>query len=148
MSSDSGPELEVGVLAEEVRQYATYSAASVASCNWVNSGRDKIDPSKLQLYVSRMQVSPAFGKVVGVGLQGTSTVIPYVRLDMDNTGKGIHFNATQLTDTSKKLAAVLTPSVSLTDPQRTSLYLDYIKGIENRSAQFIWQWWSTGIPPS
>ncbi|KAF8414932.1 hypothetical protein L210DRAFT_3537437 [Boletus edulis BED1] len=68
----------------------------------------------------------------GLGLQGASTVIPYVRLDMDNSGKGIHFNATQRTDTNKKLAAVL----------------DYLKGIENRSAEFIWQWWSTGIPPS
>ncbi|KAF8135735.1 hypothetical protein EV363DRAFT_1321462 [Boletus edulis] len=68
----------------------------------------------------------------GLGLKGTSTVIPYVRLDMDNTGKGVHFNATQLSDSSKKLAAVL----------------DYIKGLENRSAQYIWQWWSTGVPPS
>ncbi|KAG6378201.1 hypothetical protein JVT61DRAFT_13899 [Boletus reticuloceps] len=67
---------------------------------------------------------------------------------MDNSGKGIHFNATQRTDTNKKLAAVLTSSVSLTDPQRTTLYLDYLKGLENRSAEFIWQWWSTGHAPA
>ncbi|KAG6378199.1 hypothetical protein JVT61DRAFT_13894 [Boletus reticuloceps] len=84
----------------------------------------------------------------GLGLQGTSTVIPYVRLDMDNTGKGVHFNATQLSDSSKKLAAVLASTVNLTEAQRTTLYLDYIKGLENRSAQYIWQWWSTGVPPS
>jgi len=148
MSSDSGPKREVGVLAEEVRYFASYSAAAVASCNWVNSGAKDITPSELQLYVSRMQASPAYGKVVGVGLPGTSTVIPHIRLDMDNTGKGIHFNATQYSDTSKKLAAVLTSTVGLTNSQRTALYLDYIKGIENRSAQYIWQWWSTGVPPS
>ncbi|KAF8414934.1 hypothetical protein L210DRAFT_3589296 [Boletus edulis BED1] len=55
-----------GVLAEEEKDFASYSAASVASCKWVDSGRDKIDPLELEVYVSRMKVSPAFGKVVGV----------------------------------------------------------------------------------
>lgn len=115
-------------------------------------------------------MSPAYGKVVGaphsfsiephpgtnvitpppplpgVGLKtAAGSIVPYVRLDMDNTGKGIHFNATKLSDTSSKLAAVLTPTVSMTEAKRTELYLEYIKGIENRSAQFIWNWWKTGV---
>jgi len=85
----------------------------------------------------------------GVGLKtAAGVIVPYVRLDMDNTGKGIHFNATQLSDTSKKLAAVLTSTISMTAAARTQLYMEYIRGMENRSAQFIWTWWSTGSAPS
>ena len=84
----------------------------------------------------------------GLGLKtAADVVVPYVRLDMDNTGKGIHFNATQRSDASKKLAAVITPTISMTPEARTQLYMEYMKGLENRSAQFIWTWWSTGSAP-
>ncbi|PFH47206.1 hypothetical protein AMATHDRAFT_68221 [Amanita thiersii Skay4041] len=140
---------DIGVTSEQVQQYPSYSTASVASCNWVNGGRDKVDPSKLYNYISRLSASPAYGKVVGVGYKtAAGVIVPLVRLDMDNTGKGIHFNAVQLSDSSRKLAAVLTPTMSLSPAARTQLYMEYIKGLENRSAQFIWEWWSTGIAPS
>jgi hypothetical protein len=63
---------------------------------------------------------------------------------MDNTGKGVHFNAVQLDNSENKLAAVISPTVGMTETARTNLYLDYLKGIEDRSAEFIWHWWSTG----
>ncbi|KAJ3505488.1 hypothetical protein NLJ89_g7388 [Agrocybe chaxingu] len=136
-------------LAETVENYNTYSDASVASCKFVDSGRDKIDKTKLVTYPSRLSASPAYNKVVGVGLKtAAGSIVPYVRLDMDNTGKGIHFNATKLSDSSAKLAAVLKPTVSMTEKERTQRYMEYIKGIENRSAQFIWEWWSTGKAPA
>ncbi|PFH47204.1 hypothetical protein AMATHDRAFT_6987 [Amanita thiersii Skay4041] len=131
---------------EQIQQSPWYSTASVASCNWVNGGRDKIDPAKLHLYVSRLSSSAAYGRVVGVGYKTTAGVItPIIRLDMDNTGKGIHFNAVQLSNPSRKLAAVITPTVGKTPAERTQLYMEYIKGLENRSAQFIWNWWLTGV---
>ena len=126
-----------------------------------------IPESNVRSFERRLSASPAYGKVVGiwnifkyygriltgsfpgVGLKtAAGVIVPYVRLDTDNTGKGIHFNATQLTDTSKKLAAVITPTVSMTSAARTQLYMEYIKGLENRSAQFIWTWWSTGSAPA
>jgi len=73
--------------------------------------------------------------------------VPYVRLDID-PDKGIHFNATQLSDSSKKLAAVIEPSLKLTPAAREALYQDYIKALQNRSAQFIWEWWKTGKAPA
>ena len=43
---------EINTFSEVVKQYPSYSAASVASCAWVNSGKAKIDPAKLELYIS------------------------------------------------------------------------------------------------
>ena len=63
---------------------------------------------------------------------------------MDNTGKGVHFNAKYRKDTSSKLAAVITSTIGLKPNDREILYFQYLKGIENRSAEFIWAWWSTG----
>ena len=62
--------------------------------------------------------------------------------------KGIHFNAVELSDSSKKLAAVLERSLSLKPGDRETLYLDYVKALQNRSAEFIWEWWSTGRAPA
>nr|C0HLG3.3 RecName: Full=Ribonuclease ageritin; AltName: Full=Ribotoxin; Flags: Precursor [Cyclocybe aegerita]QEE04510.1 ribotoxin [Cyclocybe aegerita] len=139
----------VAPMAETVQYYNSYSDASIASCAFVDSGKDKIDKTKLVTYTSRLAASPAYQKVVGVGLKtAAGSIVPYVRLDMDNTGKGIHFNATKLSDSSAKLAAVLKTTVSMTEAQRTQLYMEYIKGIENRSAQFIWDWWRTGKAPA
>ena len=84
---------------------------------------------------------------VGIRPKPTSKVVPLIRLDMDNIGKGIHFNATRLADSSMKLAAVITPTAHFTEAKRKALYLDYIKGIQNRSAQFIWDWWREGEVP-
>ncbi|KAN0087648.1 hypothetical protein V8E55_006269 [Tylopilus felleus] len=145
MLSDLEPEEQVGILDEVTRNYASYAGASVASCNWVNEGKAKIDPKKLELYVSRLKKSAAYGKVVGLGIRPKphSTVVPYIRLDIDEK-KGIHFNAVELSDSSKKLAAVLERSLSLKPGDRETLYLDYIKALQNRSPEFIWAWWSTG----
>lgn len=74
---------------------------------------------------------------------------------MDLLGKGIHFNATKASDKQhppgsgeQKLAACLTSTKGLKEGPLTELYLQYVKGIENRSAQTIWNWWSTGNIPS
>ena len=84
----------------------------------------------------------------GLGIQKPSGVIEdLVRIDMDNSGKGIHFNAKYRKDTSNKLAAVITPTVGLTPGDREILYFQYLTGLENRSAGFIWTWWSTGSAP-
>ncbi|QRV84397.1 hypothetical protein RhiJN_12413 [Ceratobasidium sp. AG-Ba] len=139
------PEVHLVARAESTQQFASYAAASVASAKWVNQGKTKVVPKNLVLYTSRLKSSPAYGKVVGVGLKtAAGSVTPLVRIDMDNTGKGIHFNAVQLDNSQQKLAAVLTSTVNMTPAARTSLYLDYLKGVENRSAEFLWNWWSTG----
>ncbi|QRW23134.1 hypothetical protein RhiXN_08170 [Rhizoctonia solani] len=131
--------------AESTQKFASYAAASVASCKWVNQGKTKVVPKNLVLYTSRLKSSPAYDKVVGLGLKtNAGSVTPLVRIDMDNTGKGIHFNAVQLDNSQQKLAAVLTSTVGMTQAARTSLYLDYLKGIENRSPEFLWNWWNTG----
>ncbi|KAJ3505489.1 hypothetical protein NLJ89_g7389 [Agrocybe chaxingu] len=151
MSDPSAPEVkegtEISPMAETVQTFASYSEASIAACKWVNSGKTKIDPAQLILYTNTLSASPAYGKIVGVGLKFTAEV-DFCRLDMDNTGKGIHFNAKQRDDQSKKLAAVIQPTIALSEAQRTQLYMEYIKGLENRSAQFIWEWWSTGKAPA
>ncbi|KAJ1299943.1 hypothetical protein OPQ81_008589 [Rhizoctonia solani] len=138
-------EVKLVARAETTQQFTSYATASVAGCKWVNQGKTKVVPKNLVLYTSRLKSSPAYNKVVGVGLKSAAgTVTPLIRIDMDNTGKGIHFNAVQLDNSQQKLAAVLTSTVSMTQAARTSLYLDYLKGVENRSPEFLWNWWSTG----
>ncbi|KAH7322227.1 hypothetical protein B0J17DRAFT_248938 [Rhizoctonia solani] len=140
-----GNEVKLVTRAETTQKFASYSAASVGAAKWVNQGKTKVVPKNLVLYYSRLPASPANGKVVGVGLKTNAGVVtPLIRIDMDNTGKGIHFNAVQLDNSQQKLAAVLTSTVGMTQAARTTLYLDYLKGIDNRSAEFIWNWWSTG----
>lgn len=86
---------------------------------------------------------------LGLGIQKPSGIVEdLIRIDNDNTGKGIHFNAKFRKDTSKKLAAVISPTVKLDAKQRDLLYSDYLKALENRSPSFIWKWWSTGNAPA
>ncbi|PFH47208.1 hypothetical protein AMATHDRAFT_6990 [Amanita thiersii Skay4041] len=122
---------------EQVKHLSSYAAAAAESSHFVNSGKMKVDPAKLELYVSRLKSSHAHGKVVGV-------VTPLIRLDMDNTGKGIHFNAVDLSDSSKKLAAVIQRTESMTPGARTELYMQYVSAIQNRGPKFLWHWWTTG----
>lgn len=39
------------VFAEEVKHFDSYSAASIAGCKFVNSGKQQVDPKTLKLYV-------------------------------------------------------------------------------------------------
>jgi len=131
---------------ETVRKLASYEDASKASCAWVNTGKEKVNPVHLVLYYSRLHKSPAFGKAVGIGLKTKNDVVtPLIRLDMDLTGKGVHFNAVDLSDSSKKLAACLEKTIKLGPKELTQLYMEYIEAMNNRSAQFIWNWWKNGI---
>jgi hypothetical protein len=60
---------------------------------------------------------------------------------------GIHFNAkTNHPDRkqAEKLAAFLKGTTKMPEKDMTSLYYEYLKALENRSAQFIWNWWKTG----
>jgi hypothetical protein len=66
---------------------------------------------------------------------------------MDNTGKGIHFNAVNYSDSSQKLAACLCKTNTMTPAVRTHLYMEYIKGLRNRPATVIWEWWKAGVAP-
>ncbi|EEB90587.1 hypothetical protein MPER_11184 [Moniliophthora perniciosa FA553] len=139
-------ELSLKMSQETRREYPSYADASKDACKWVNGGKKKIVPDELVLYKGKL--GSGNNKIVGIGLKTAAGVdVPYVRLDVDNTNNAIHFNAVQLSDSSK-LAAVLRPTIALDQPAREQLYAEYLKGIENRSAKFIWEWWSTGIPPS
>lgn len=69
-----------------------------------------------------------------------------MRIDNDDTGKGIHFNAKNQSDDSMKFAGVIKPTVALKPADRTLLFEQYLKALENRSAKFIWDWWRTGSP--
>jgi hypothetical protein len=64
---------------------------------------------------------------------------------MDLSGKGVHFNAVNYSDSSQKLAACLKKTRTMPEKELTNLYMEYIKALENRSAIFIWDWWRTGI---
>ena len=76
----------------------------------------------------------------GLGIQKPSGVIEdLVRIDMDNSGKGIHFNAKYRKDTSNKLAAVITPTVGLTPGDCEILYFEYLKGLENKITDTVWR---------
>ncbi|KAG7092956.1 hypothetical protein E1B28_009258 [Marasmius oreades] len=131
---------------EPRKEYPTYADAAKAACAWVNGGKKKIDTSKLVLYKGKL--GSGSGKVVGVGLKTAAGVdVAYIRLDVDNTQNAIHFNAVQFDDGSK-FAAVLQPTIAMSQAARESLYVEYLKGLENRSAQFLWEWWRTGVPPS
>ncbi|KAI3607150.1 hypothetical protein WG66_007989 [Moniliophthora roreri] len=134
-------------MSQEIRrEYPSYADAAKAACNWVNGGKDKIDPSKLVLYEGKL--GSGKGKIVGIGrMTEAKVVVPLVRLDVDDTNNAIHFNAVQFSDSSK-LAAVLRPTIKMDQPARKELYADYLKGIRERSAQFLWDWWRTGIAPT
>ena len=81
---------------------------------------------------------------IGLGIQRDRIIEDFVRIDNDNSGKGIHFNAKYRKDTSNKLAAVIANTVDMKPEKRDELYRDYVKALRNRSASFIWTWWSTG----
>ena len=85
----------------------------------------------------------------GVGLRRKSGVIEdIVRIDNDDKGKGIHLNGKNISDTSKKIAAVILPTVSKSKEERESLYVQYLHGLDNLSAGTIWEWWKTGKKPT
>ncbi|CAE6481714.1 unnamed protein product [Rhizoctonia solani] len=63
------PEGKLVARAEKTEKFDSYSAASIASYKWVNQGKTKVVPKNLVLYVSRLKASPAYNKVVGVGLK-------------------------------------------------------------------------------
>lgn len=84
--------------------------------------------------------------MLGVGLRtAAGTNVDVVRIDNDDTGKGIHFNAKNQSDQSMKFAGVIKSTVAMTPAQRKVRFEEYLKALENRSAQFIWDWWRTGI---
>ncbi|PCH42823.1 hypothetical protein WOLCODRAFT_152878 [Wolfiporia cocos MD-104 SS10] len=140
-------------LAETVDRYTSYADASKAACAWVQKGKVKVDLSKLRIYHST--VGPYKTRVVGknrlssgVGLLRNSGIIEdIIRIDNDDTGKGIHFNAKDQSDTSQKLAASLEKTVKMSPEDRTTLYVQYLKALENLSADTIWDWWRTGHKP-
>ena len=85
----------------------------------------------------------------GVGLARPSGIVEdIVRIDNDDTGKGIHFNAKNLTDTSKKLADTIQPTVAMTPAKRKELFEQYLKALENLAPDTIWDWWMTGKKPT
>ena len=81
---------------------------------------------------------------IGVAYKTKAGVlVDLVRIDIDEK-KGIHFNAVKLDDPHSKLAAIIKGTNHMPMAQRRNLYHDYLKGVANRSASFIWHWWSTG----
>ncbi|KAL0574357.1 hypothetical protein V5O48_007599 [Marasmius crinis-equi] len=133
---------------ETTHKFPSYEEAAKDACKWVNvEGKKNLNPSDLVLYEGRL--GSGKGHIVGVGLRTNAGVItPYIRLDIESQGdKAIHFNAVRYYD-GAKLAAVITPTIAMSPPDRENLYNDYLKGIENRSAQFLWEWWKTGVPPT
>ena len=85
----------------------------------------------------------------GIGLERKAGNIEYiVRIDNDDTGKGIHFNAKNNSDVQDKLAAELKKTVSMPKDDRETLFLDYLNALKNLSADTIWDWWRTGRKPT
>ena len=83
----------------------------------------------------------------GVGLLRDRIIEDIVRIDNDDTGKGIHFNAKNQSDTKDKLAAVISKTVAMKPADRTTLFEQYLKALENLEADTIWTWWKTGKKP-
>ncbi|KAJ7432421.1 hypothetical protein B0H11DRAFT_1890261 [Mycena galericulata] len=142
---------EVTAFAEQIIEYTSYDKASVNACIWVDNGRvtGKPEPNPKDLVLYPSKLGPNKGRIVGLGVKRPSGIIEdFVRIDTDDSGKGIHFNAKYRKNTSNKLAAVIKPTIDLTPARRNQLYSEYLKALENRSAEFIWTWWSTGKAPS
>ncbi|KAI0746929.1 hypothetical protein C8Q80DRAFT_807338 [Daedaleopsis nitida] len=133
---------------ETVQDYSSYEDAAKAACAWVETGAVKVDRSKLQIYISK--AGPMKGRVVGVGLLRPSGIVEdIIRIDNDNTGKGIHFNAKNLSSTSAKFAGRLQKTVTMGTPaERNALYLEYLGALENLQADTLWDWWRTGRKPT
>ncbi|EMD32794.1 hypothetical protein CERSUDRAFT_87778 [Gelatoporia subvermispora B] len=145
-------ETQVGVtpFAEAVRPYPDYTSAAKAACAWVEKGKVKVNVKTLELYEGKF--GTAKDKVVGVGYTPNLSPLDLVRLDMDDVppgqsgGKGIHFNAVNMSDRNDKLAAVIKGTPEMSVAERELRYSEYLKALEPRSAQFIWNWWKTGNP--
>ena len=87
--------------------------------------------------------------ILGVGLPGASSILDLVRLDNDDSGKGIHFNARRLPGNNEfKLAAVIRPTLSLTPAQRQTQYNRWIADIQPIAAPVtLWNAWLSGRQP-
>ncbi|PFH47207.1 hypothetical protein AMATHDRAFT_68223 [Amanita thiersii Skay4041] len=130
---------------EKVIECSSYEEAAMEACKFVNGGSEKINPAKLDLYQGRLKASPGHGQIVGLGYKSAAgNVVPFIRLDMDSTGKAVHFNAVQLSDSSKKLAAIIRDTVPKSVKSRERFYKERLKKLKIRSARGIWNWWSTG----
>ncbi|KAH9916402.1 uncharacterized protein BXZ73DRAFT_53808 [Epithele typhae] len=131
---------------ETVRDYPDYQAAAKAACAWVEKGSTKVDRSKLAPYPSK--VGPYKGQIVVARRTAAGVLEDIVRIDNDDTGKGIHFNAKNLSDTSDKLAARITSTIAMTPAARKALFEDYLKALVNLEGTTIWDWWRTGTKPT
>ena len=88
--------------------------------------------------------------IPGLGVQGTSSVLDLVRLDNDDSGKGIHFNARRRAgDNSNKLAAVITPTVGMQPAARQALYMSMIWPLQDMGSPItLWNAWLSGRQPT
>lgn len=71
-----------------------------------------------------------------------------MRIDNDDAGKGIHFNAKNQSVPGDKLAASLLKTIAMKPADRKTLYEQHLKALENLSAHTIWVWWLTGTKPT
>ena len=88
--------------------------------------------------------------IPGLGVQGTSSVLDLVRLDNDDSGKGIHFNARRRAgDNNNKLAAVITPTVTMNANARQALYFNMIAPLSGMASPItLWNAWLSGREPT
>ena len=87
-------------------------------------------------------------RLEGVGIRRTA-LVDIVRIDVDDTGKGIHFNARRdPASNQNKLAAVITPTVAMTPGRRQALFGGYLTTIARvRTVQELWDIWLRGSMP-
>ncbi|KAG8698459.1 hypothetical protein FRC08_005907 [Ceratobasidium sp. 394] len=128
---------------EQVREFNSCPDASRASCKFADSGPREVDVLDLKLYRQLVPGSDGY-IVVGVGLQSSSgDIIPLVLIENDDE-HGIHFTGRLVHDPSECLVACLRHSSRLHPVVRHIIYLDFLRNLQNRSATFIWDWWSSG----
>ncbi|OCH84011.1 hypothetical protein OBBRIDRAFT_786721 [Obba rivulosa] len=143
-SNHAGP--GTTAFAETIVTYTDYETAARAACAWANQGKQKVDPTNLELHVRCANV----GSHAIPSLLTMTNVPSLVRLDIDSVrpgllgGNGIHFTAVSLSDDSKKLVAIVKDTPEMDVSSRKELYAKYLDVLEGRSPQFIWRLWETG----
>ncbi|KAF8346178.1 hypothetical protein F5887DRAFT_1073830 [Amanita rubescens] len=127
---------------ENAKVYKTRQQASTASCLFVNSGKDQVNPSDLKLYKC-----PIGGKVIGLATKDpkSGSDIPIIWLEVSHAKKGVYFSAVCLSDTSKTFSASVEKTINTSEKKRRARFVKYIKLLEGKDADYIWDWWLTGF---
>ena len=71
--------------------------------------------------------------------------IPIIWLEVSHVKKGVYFSAVCLSDTSKRFSASVKKTINTSEKKRQARFVKYVKLLESKDADYIWDWWLTGF---